>query len=91
MIRPMIATAAVLLSLTAIKIYDLVVVMTGGGPGISTEVPAKYVMDMLFQRSNLGQATAAATIMLLAISLLVGLPWVIVRLRQSRSLARGQE
>jgi glucose/mannose transport system permease protein len=48
-------------------------------------------MDMLFQRSNLGQATAAATIMLLAISLLVGLPWVIVRLRQSRSLARGQE
>jgi glucose/mannose transport system permease protein len=91
MIRPMIATAAVLLSLTAIKIYDLVVVMTGGGPGISTEVPAKYVMDMLFQRSNLGQATAAATIMLLAISLLVGLPWVIIRLRQSRSLGGGQE
>lgn len=85
MIRPMIATAAVLLSLTAIKIYDLVVVMTGGGPGISTEVPAKYVMDMLFQRSNLGQATAAATMMLLATSLLVGLPWLIVRLHQKRS------
>ncbi|NBZ90007.1 carbohydrate ABC transporter permease [Stagnihabitans tardus] len=79
MIRPMIATAAVLLSLTAIKIYDLVVVMTGGGPGISTEVPAKYVMDMLFQRNNLGQATAAATIMLLAICLLVGLPWALLR------------
>lgn len=85
MIRPMIATAAVLLSLTAIKIYDLVVVMTGGGPGISTEVPAKYVMDMLFQRNNLGQATAAAIMMLLAISLLVGLPWAVVRLRQSRT------
>ena len=84
MIRPMIVTAAVLLSLTAIRIYDLVVVMTGGGPGISTEVPAKYVMDMLFQRSNLGQATAAATMMLLAISLLVGLPWAIVHLRQKR-------
>jgi glucose/mannose transport system permease protein len=91
MIRPMIATAAVLLSLTAIKIYDLVVVMTGGGPGISTEVPAKYVMDMLFQRANLGQATAAATIMLLAISLLVGLPWVIVRLRRSRTAGGGHE
>jgi glucose/mannose transport system permease protein len=85
MIRPMIATAAVLLSLTAIKIYDLVVVMTGGGPGISTEVPAKYVMDMLFQRNNLGQATAAATMMLLAISLLVGLPFAIVRFRQKRT------
>jgi glucose/mannose transport system permease protein len=85
MIRPMIATAAVLLSLTAIKIYDLVVVMTGGGPGISTEVPAKYVMDMLFQRNNLGQATAAAIMMLLAISLLVGLPWMVIRRRQARA------
>jgi glucose/mannose transport system permease protein len=83
MIRPMIATAAVLLSLTAIKIYDLVVVMTGGGPGISTEVPAKYVMDMLFQRNNLGQATAAATIMLLAICLLVGLPWMLLRRKEA--------
>jgi glucose/mannose transport system permease protein len=89
MIRPMILTAAVLLSLTAIKIYDLVVVMTGGGPGISTEVPALYVMDMLFQRSNLGQATAAATIMLLTIVVLVGLPWGIFRLYQLRT-AKGQ-
>ncbi|EJJ27099.1 carbohydrate ABC transporter permease [Rhizobium sp. CF142] len=89
MIRPMILTAAVLLSLTAIKIYDLVVVMTGGGPGISTEVPALYVMDMLFQRSNLGQATAAATIMLLTIVVLVGLPWCVLRLYQLRT-AKGQ-
>jgi glucose/mannose transport system permease protein len=85
MIRPMILTAAVLLSLTAIKIYDLVVVMTGGGPGISTTVPALYVMDMLFQRSNLGQATAAATVMLLAVMVLIGLPWAIVRLLKARS------
>jgi glucose/mannose transport system permease protein len=89
MIRPMILTAAVLLSLTAIKIYDLVVVMTGGGPGISTQVPALYVMDMLNQRSNLGQATAAATMMLLAICLVVGLPWGISRLVQS-SRAKGE-
>lgn len=86
MIKPMIATAAVLLSLTAIKIYDLVVVMTGGGPGTATEVPAKYVMDMLFVRNNLGQATAAATIMLLAICLLVGLPFLIVIMRRKRSV-----
>ncbi|UJW85372.1 carbohydrate ABC transporter permease [Devosia sp. SL43] len=85
MIKPMIATAAVLLSLTAIKIYDLVVVMTGGGPGTATEVPAKYVMDMLFQRSNLGQATAAATVMLLAICLLVGVPFAIFLFRRART------
>jgi glucose/mannose transport system permease protein len=89
MIRPMILTAAVLLSLTAIKIYDLVVVMTGGGPGISTQVPALYVMDMLNQRSNLGQATAAATMMLVAICLVVGLPWGISRLLQARQTKGG--
>lgn len=90
MIRPMILTAAVLLSLTAIKIYDLVVAMTAGGPGISTTVPALYVMDMLFQRSNLGQATAAATVMLLTIMVLIGLPWAIFRLRKARS-NKGQD
>ena len=74
LIRPMILTSAVLLTITAIRVYDLVVVMTGGGPGIATEVPAKYVMDMLFLKSNLGQATAAATIMLLAVLILVVLP-----------------
>lgn len=85
MIRPMIVTAAVLLSLTAIKVYDLVIAMTQGGPGVSTEVPAKYVLDMLFQRSNLGQATAAATIMLLAIGLLVVLPWAVFQLLRAKS------
>lgn len=85
MIRPMILTAAVLLSLTAIKIYDLVVVMTMGGPGNATEFPAKYVMDRLFQRANLGQATAAATVMLAGIALVVGLPWLLLRLYQKRS------
>lgn len=85
MIRPMILTAAVLLSLTAIKIYDLVVVMTLGGPGIATEMPAKYVMDMLFLRSNLGQATAAATVMLIAVTVIVGVPWGLFRFSQSKS------
>ena len=59
----MIVTSAVLLTISAIRVYDLVVVMTGGGPGIATEMPAKYVMDMLFLKSNLGQATAAATLL----------------------------
>lgn len=74
LIRPMILTSAVLLTISAIRVYDLVVVMTGGGPGISTEMPAKYVMDMLFLKSNLGQATAAATIMLLVVLALVVIP-----------------
>ena len=36
------------------RLYDLSVAMTNGGPGIASEVPAKFVMDHLFERGNLG-------------------------------------
>ena len=47
---------------------------TSGGPGISSEVPAKYVYDTMFLRQNLGQGFAASTMMLLAV-LVVVIPW----------------
>ena len=49
------------------KLYDLVVAMTSGGPGIATEVPAKFVMDHLFERDNIGLGTAASTVMLVTV------------------------
>jgi glucose/mannose transport system permease protein len=91
LIRPMILTSAVLLTISAIRVYDLVVVMTGGGPGIATEMPAKYVMDMLFLKSNLGQATAAATIMLLAVLALVVIPtWASITHARRKELSDGE-
>jgi glucose/mannose transport system permease protein len=90
LIRPMILTSTVLLTISAIRVYDLVVVMTGGGPGIATEMPAKYVMDMLFRKSNLGQATAAATIMLLAVLALVVLPtWATLAYAKKKEFSNG--
>ena len=56
------ATAIVLLATSVVRLYDLSVAMTNGGPGIASEVPAKFVMDHLFDRGNVGLATAAATI-----------------------------
>ena len=41
------------------------------GPGSATEVPAKFIMDNLFQRQNLGLATAAATVLLLTVLIIV--------------------
>ncbi|WP_297103077.1 sugar ABC transporter permease [uncultured Devosia sp.] len=64
---PVFVTCAVLLSTHAIKSYDIVVAMTKGGPGIATEVPAKFVMDYLFERSSVGRAAAAATVMLMMV------------------------
>ena len=78
LLGPMIVTATVLLAVAVVKLYDLVVAMTKGGPGISTEVPAKFVMDHLFERANVGLATAAATVMLVTVIAVLA-PWLYVR------------
>lgn len=78
LLRPMVVTATVLLATGVVKLYDLVVAMTLGGPGIATEVPAKFVMDHLFERNNIALGTAAATIMLITVVCVLA-PWVYVR------------
>lgn len=74
-IRPMVITATVLLAIAVVKVYDLVVAMTRGGPGIATEVPAKFVMDHLFERQNVGLAMACATFMLVTVIAVLS-PWL---------------
>ncbi|HEY7865045.1 MAG TPA: sugar ABC transporter permease [Psychromonas sp.] len=71
MLRPMIITTVVLLSISIIKMYDVVVAMTMGGPGIASEVPAKFIMDNLFERGNIGIATAASTVLLTTVLCLI--------------------
>ena len=75
LLRPMIITATVLLATGVVRLYDLVVAMTLGGPGIATEVPAKFVMDHLFERNNIALGTAAATLMLITVVIILA-PWV---------------
>lgn len=71
---PAISSACVLLAIGVVKVYDVVVAMTQGGPGQASEVPAKFIMDHLFARANVGLASAASTVMLLTvIALLVPL------------------
>ncbi len=74
MMRPVFVTALVLIASGIIKVYDLVVAQTSGGPGIATEVPAKYVIEKMFLSQNLGQGFAASTMMLLSV-LVVLIPW----------------
>ena len=64
MLGPTFATVLLLLSTAVVKLFDAVVAMTQGGPGIASEVPAKFIMDHLFLRSNIGLASAAAMVLL---------------------------
>ncbi|MDW4496438.1 sugar ABC transporter permease [Sulfitobacter sp. D35] len=74
MMRPVFITTIVIVASGIVRVYDLVVAQTGGGPGIATEVPAKYVYDYMFQGQNLGQGFAASTMMLLTVSIVI-IPW----------------
>jgi glucose/mannose transport system permease protein len=85
---PAFGTAFVLLAVGVVKVYDVVVAMTQGGPGNASEVPAKFIMDNLFTRANVGLASAASTVMLMTVLALL-LPWWYGRALQSRRVARG--
>ncbi len=74
MMRPVFITALVLIASGIIKLYDLVVAQTNGGPGIASEVPAKYVINYMFQAQNLGQGFAASTMMLVSVAIIL-VPW----------------
>lgn len=74
-LRPVTVTAVILLGVGVIKSYDLVVALTNGGPGTATDVPAKFIMDFLFLRANVGLASAAATMMLVAVAIAI-IPWI---------------
>ena len=80
------ATATLLLVTGVAKLYDAVVAMTQGGPGTASEVPAKFVMDYLFGRANLGLASAAAT-SILVLALLLLAPLLYARHRAAREPA----
>ncbi|AKJ29640.1 carbohydrate ABC transporter permease [Caldimonas brevitalea] len=88
LLGPSIATAVVLLSVSVVKVFDVVVAMTQGGPGVASEVPAKFIMDHLFGRSNIGLASAASTVLLLTVLALLA-PWLYARQRAARREAPG--
>jgi glucose/mannose transport system permease protein len=74
MMRPVFITTLVIITSGIVRLYDLVVAQTSGGPGIASEVPAKYVYDYMFQAQNLGQGFAASTMMLLTVAIII-IPW----------------
>ncbi|MDZ7857963.1 sugar ABC transporter permease [Sphaerotilus sp.] len=64
---PAYATAFVLLAVALVRTFDVVAVMTSGGPGDASEVPAKFIIDHLFGRNNIGLASAASVVMLVTV------------------------
>lgn len=70
MLRPVILIALVIRALEAFKIFDLIFVMTGGGPGTATETISLYIYRAGFLFGQLSYAAAMAVLILLMITLI---------------------
>lgn len=70
LLRPVIGIALILRILMAFKLFDIIYVLTAGGPGIATENLAFYTYIQGFRYFNLGYASALAILQLIVVALL---------------------
>jgi glucose/mannose transport system permease protein len=82
MIRPVFLSSFIILAHLAIKSFDLVMALTGGGPGYATDMPATFMYSFAFQRSELGEAAASAVMMLVTIVAII-VPYLYSELRRT--------
>ena len=79
-LRPAFLSAFVVLAHLAIKSYDLIIAMTNGGPGRSTEMPSTFMYSYTFTRSQMNVGAASAVIMLMMISAVI-VPYIYAEVR----------
>jgi glucose/mannose transport system permease protein len=84
-IRPVFLTAIVVLSHIAIKSFDLVVALTGGGPGYASDLPATFMYEMTFRRNEIGIGAASAMMMLATVMAII-VPYLYSELRGEKRL-----
>ena len=70
LLTPSLKSAAILSMVGSLKYFDLIYVMTNGGPGRSTELMATYMYKLSFSEFNMGYGSTAAAGMFILISLI---------------------
>ncbi|HVY04523.1 MAG TPA: sugar ABC transporter permease [Burkholderiales bacterium] len=66
-LRPVFFSALIILAHIAIKSFDLVMALTGGGPGFSSDLPATFMYVFAFNRNQIGLGAASAMMMLFTV------------------------
>lgn len=82
-LRPVVFSAVMILSHIAIKSFDLVVALTGGGPGYASDLPATFMYAHAFTRAQIGLGSASAMLMLGGV-LAILIPYLYSELRGRR-------
>lgn len=81
--KPVFFGAVVILSHIAIKSFDLVQALTGGGPGYSSDLPANFMYTFAFSRAQMGLGAASAMVMLAGV-LAILVPYLYSELRTKK-------
>lgn len=70
LLKPAIRNAAILSMVGSLKYFDLIYVMTNGGPGTATELMATYMYKLSFKNFKLSYGSTVACGMLIVISII---------------------
>jgi multiple sugar transport system permease protein len=67
LMMPVIAVTLLIRLIFAVKTYDLVYIMTRGGPGVATDLVSYFIYRTAFVSLNIGEASAMSAILLVVI------------------------
>jgi glucose/mannose transport system permease protein len=81
LLRPITVSAIVLLGYVSLKMFDLVFVLTRGGPALSSDLPSIFMFETTFKGNQWARGAAVAVLMLLA-SAVVVVPYIRSELRK---------
>jgi glucose/mannose transport system permease protein len=81
LMRPITLSAVIILGHISLKIFDLVYVMTFGGPGYATDMPGLYMFVATFRQNLYGRGAAIAVVLLCLVALLI-VPYLVWSMRQ---------
>lgn len=65
MLIPLLTLNIVVVTVETFNVFDLIMVLTGGGPGQATEVLSLRIYDLIFTQLDIGNGAAAAVLLLL--------------------------
>ncbi len=82
LLAPIIKTACILSLIGSLKYFDLIYVMTGGGPGTATELMATYMYKMSFSNFKMGYGSTAAAGMFLLVTTIALIVQSLLRVRE---------
>ena len=85
LLAPMLFINLVIVSIETFNTFDMVLALTGGGPGRSTEVIALSIYDQIFAQFDLGQGAATA-MLLLVLSVIMTIVYIRILQREEEGI-----